>query len=177
MPQSNAKSNKAAPVQSDEDLKAELRQLRQWKLRMEGAMQSATQILREWDTAADESVYSGAMERMLGIVPHELAGQFEIWMRLIHPDDRMAYRREIERVLAEGGPFQAEYRARKKSGHYTILLEQGYFIAASDAGSTALCSVLSDASELREVEARLCRSQRAAQAGLQFPQLRRIRNH
>ena len=84
-------------------------------------MQSATQILREWDTAADESVYSGAMERILGIFPHEIAGQFEIWMLLIHPDDRMAYRREIKRVLAEGGPFQAEYRARKKSGHYTVL--------------------------------------------------------
>jgi PAS domain S-box-containing protein len=159
--QPNAKSNTSAPVQSDEDLKAELRQLRQWKLRTEGAMQSATQILREWDTVADESVYSGAMERILGIFPHEIAGQFEIWMLLIHPDDRMAYRREIERVLAEGGPFQAEYRARKKSGHYTVLLEQGYFIAASEAGSTALCSVISDVTELREMEARLSRSQRA----------------
>jgi PAS domain-containing protein len=77
----------------------------------------------------DETIYSGAMERILGIFPHEIAGQFEIWMLLIHPDDRMAYRREIERVLAEGGPFEAEYRARKKSGLYTILLERGYFIA------------------------------------------------
>ena len=161
MHQPNAKPTDFAPVQNDEVLKAELRQLRQWKLRMEGAMQSATQILREWDTAADESVYSGAMERILGIFPHEIAGQFEIWMLLIHPDDRMAYRREIERVLAEGGPFQAEYRARKKSGHYTILLEQGYFIAASEASSTVLCSVISDVTDLREMEARLSRSQRA----------------
>lgn len=149
------------PASKVETLASELRQLRQWKLRMEGAMQSATQILREWDTVTDESVYSGAMERILGIFPHEIAGQFEIWMLLIHPDDRMAYRREIERVLAEGGPFQVEYRARKKSGHFTVLLEQGYFIPASEAGSTALCSVISDVTELREMEARLSRSQRA----------------
>jgi len=163
VPHSNTKppGNDSAPVKKDGDWKAELRKLRLWKLRMEGVMQSATQILREWDTAADESVYSGAMERILGIFPHEIAGQFEVWMLLIHPDDRMGYRREIERVLEEGGPFQAEYRARKKNGNYTIMLEQGYFIAAAESGSTALCSVISDVSELREMEERLSRSQRA----------------
>jgi PAS domain S-box-containing protein len=128
---------------------------------MEGAMQSAAQILREWDTAVDETLYSGAMERILGIFPHEIAGQFEIWMLLIHPDDRMAYRREIERVLAEGGPFEAEYRARKKSGLYTILLERGYFISPAEGSSPVLCSVITDVADLREMEARLSRSQRA----------------
>ena len=124
-------------------------------------MQSAEQILREWDTAVDETIYSGAMERILGIFPHEIAGQFEIWMLLIHPDDRMAYRREIERVLTEGGPFEAEYRARKKSGLYTILLERGYFIAPAEGSSPVLCSVITDVADLREMEARLSRSQRA----------------
>jgi len=142
-------------------LKQELRKLRQWKLRMEGAMQSASQILREWDTAENETIYSGAMERILGIFPHEIAGQFEIWMLLIHADDRMAYRKEIERVLAEGGPFETEYRARKKSGHYTILLERGYFITPAEGSSPVLCSVITDVADLREMEARLSSSQRA----------------
>jgi PAS domain S-box-containing protein len=150
-----------SPSLNDDALKSELRKLRQWKLRMEGAMQSAEQILREWDTAADETIYSGAMERILGIFPHEIAGQFEIWMLLIHPDDRMAYRREIERVLTEGGPFEAEYRARKKSGLYTILLERGYFISPAEGSSPVLCSVITDVADLREMEARLSRSQRA----------------
>lgn len=157
----NISETVSTPPPIDEELKSELRKLRQWKLRMEGAMQSAAQILREWDTAVDETIYSGAMEWILGIFPHEIAGQFEIWMLLIHPDDRIAYRREIERVLAEGGPFEAEYRARKKSGHYTILLERGYFIAPTEGSSTILCSVITDVADLREMEARLSRSQRA----------------
>jgi PAS domain-containing protein len=110
----NISETVSTPLPNDEELKSELRKLRQWKLRMEGAMQSAAQILREWDTAVDETLYSGAMERILGIFPHEIAGQFEIWMLLIHPDDRMAYRREIERVLAEGGPFEAGIQSAKK---------------------------------------------------------------
>ena len=163
MPRSNPNISEtvSTPPLNDEELKSELRKLRQWKLRMEGAMQSAEQILREWDTAVDETIYSGAMERILGIFPHEIAGQFEIWMLLIHPDDRMAYRREIERVLAEGGPFEAEYRARKKSGLYTILLERGYFIAPAEGSSPVLCSVITDVADLREMEERLSRSQRA----------------
>lgn len=140
---------------------AELRKQRQWKLRAVCAMQSAEQILREWDISSDETVYSGAMEWILGIFPHEIAGQFEIWMLLIHPDDRAAYRKEIERVLQEGGPFQVEFRARKKNGHYTVLLERGYFIAATEESGAALCSVIMDVSDLREMEARLVRSQRA----------------
>jgi PAS domain S-box-containing protein len=157
----NTSENASLSPVNQEHLQAELRDLRQRKLRMEGAMRSAMQILREWDTAADETIYSGSMEWILGIFPHEIAGQFEIWMLLIHPDDRLAYRKEIERVLAEGGPFEAEYRARKKSGQYTILLERGYFVAPAEGSSPVLCSVITDVSELREMESRLAQSQRA----------------
>lgn len=145
----------------EEEFTAELRKQRQWKLRAVCAIQSAEQILREWDISTDETIYSGAMEWILGIFPHEIAGQFEIWMLLIHPDDRAAYRKEIERVLLEGGPFQAEYRARKKNGHYTVLLERGYFVASTEGSGAALCSVITDVSELREMEARLVKSHRA----------------
>jgi len=124
-------------------------------------MQSAVQILREWDTVTDETIYSGAMEWILGIFPHEIAGQFEVWMLLIHPDDRASYRKEIKRVLLEGGPFQTEYRARKKNGHYTVLLERGYFISSTEGTDPVLCSVITDVADLREMEARLGRSQRA----------------
>ena len=149
------------PPSNDEDLKAQLRNLRQRRLRMEGAMHSAMQILREWDTASDETIYSGAMEWLLGILPHEIAGQFEIWMLLIHPDDRLGYRKEIERALTEGGTFEAEYRARKKSGNYTTLLERGYFVARAEGSSPVLCSLISDVSDLREMETRLTQFQRA----------------
>jgi PAS domain S-box-containing protein len=137
-----------------------LRALRQWKLRAEGAVEASGQILREWDTSADESLYSGAMESILGILPHEIAGRFEIWVSLIHPDDRAPYRKEIQRVLMEGGPFQTEYRVRMKSGKYTLLLERGYFITPAQGSSPVLTSVISDVSDLRDMESRLRQSQR-----------------
>lgn len=84
-------------------------------------MSASDQILREWHTSDDDSIYSGAMELILGILPHELPGRFETWMSLIHPDDHVAYRTQIEAVLLSGGSFEIEYRARKSNGKYTAV--------------------------------------------------------
>jgi signal transduction histidine kinase/CheY-like chemotaxis protein len=141
-------------------LERSLRAVHQEKLRAAAAIEAAGQILREWDTASDESLYSGAMEMILGIYPHELDGRFEAWVSLIHPDDRGNYRREIQRVLKDGGPFEIEYRGRKRSGKYTLLLERGYFTSLGDEVRPVLSSMISDVSELRELESRVRNAQR-----------------
>lgn len=152
--------SRAPTATAQADLERSLRAVHQEKLRAAAVIEAAGQILREWDTATDESLYSGAMEMILGIYPHELDGRFETWVSLIHPDDRMAYRREIQRVLSEGGPFEAEYRARKRSGQYTLLLEKGYVTSLGDEVGRVLSSMISDVSELRDLESRVRNAQR-----------------
>ena len=146
-------------------MEADFRALRQSRLRVEGAIEASGLILREWDTATDESSYCGAMETILGIFPHELTGRFEKWVLLIHPDDRADYRREIQRVLTEGGPFEIEYRARKRNEKYTLLLERGYFISPAQGTSPVMSSMISDVAELRELETRVRKSQRVEAFG------------
>ncbi len=141
-------------------LDTELRALRQSRLRVEGAVEASGLILREWDTASDEALYCGAAESILGIFPHELLGSFEKWVMLIHPDDRGEYRKEIQRVLAEGGPFEIEYRIRKRGDKHTLLLERGYYINPSQGAHPVLSSMISDVSQLRELESRVRKSQR-----------------
>ena len=136
-------------------LDAELRSLRQSRLRMEGAVEASGLILREWDTTADEALYCGAAESILGIFPHELLGSFEKWVMLIHPDDRAEYRKEIQRVIAEGGPFEIEYRIRKRGDKHTLLLERGYFINPSQGAHPVLSSTISDVTQLRDLESRV----------------------
>ena len=67
-------------IGNEEELETLLRAQRQSRLRVEGAIEASGLILREWDTARDESVYCGAMESILGIFPHELTGRFEKWI-------------------------------------------------------------------------------------------------
>ncbi|MFM8982802.1 MAG: PAS domain-containing protein, partial [Spartobacteria bacterium] len=141
-------------------LDTELRSLRQSRLRMEGAVEASGLILREWDTTSDEALYCGAAETILGIFPHELLGSFEKWVMLIHPDDRSEYRKEIQRVLAEGGPFEIEYRIRKRGDKFTLLLERGYFINPAQGAHPVLSSTISDVTQLRDLESRVRKSQR-----------------
>jgi two-component system cell cycle sensor histidine kinase/response regulator CckA len=141
-------------------LDAELRSLRQSRLRMEGAVEASGLILREWDTAADEALYCGAAESILGIFPHELLGSFEKWVMLIHPDDRADYRKAIQRVITEGGPFEIEYRIRKRGDKQTLLLERGYFINPSQGAHPVLSSTIADVTQLRDLESRVRKSQR-----------------
>lgn len=156
---SSASEGVATPTEAD------FRALRQSRLRVEGAIEASGLILREWDTAKDESIYCGAMETILGIFPHELTGRFEKWVSLIHPDDRSDYRREIQRVLTEGGPFEVEYRARKRNEKHTLLLERGYFISPAQGASPVMSSMIADVSELRELETRVRKSQRVEAFG------------
>lgn len=166
--------NKANPVENtkasgtvsnDAAREDVFRALHQSRLRVEGAIEASGLVLREWDTSTDESVYCGAMESILGIFPHELTGPFEKWVTLIHPDDRADYRREIQRVLTEGGPFDIEYRARRRDGKHTLLLERGYFISPAQGASPVMSSMISDVSDLRELESRVRKSQRVEAFG------------
>ena len=141
-------------------LDSEMRSLRQSRLRVEGAVEASGLILREWDTSTDEAVYCGAAETILGIFPHELLGSFEKWVLLIHVDDRAEYRKEIQRVLKEGGPFEIEYRIRKRGDKQTLLLERGYFVSPSQGAHPVLSSMISDVSRLRDLESRVRKSQR-----------------
>jgi len=159
-PTPNRATTPEALREKEDAVERDLRGLRQWRLRAEGAIESSGHILREWDTARDESLYCGAMESILGIYPHEMSGTFETWAALIHPDDRPGYRREIQRVLTEGGPFQVEYRTKRRNGQYIQLLERGYFISQLQGTTPVLSSMITDVTELRELESRLRQAQR-----------------
>jgi two-component system, cell cycle sensor histidine kinase and response regulator CckA len=156
----NSSGGVGPSAEKQAELERSLRAVHQEKLRAAAAIEAAGQILREWDTSTDESLYSGAMELILGIYPHELDVRFEAWVSLIHPDDRVSYRREIQRVLTDGGPFEIEYRAMKRSGQYTLLIERGYFTSLSSEVSPILSSMISDVSELRELEGKVRNAQR-----------------
>lgn len=153
-PQREAAADRQAEIENA------LLAIRQWKLRVEGAIELSGQILREWNTSTNEALYTGAMESILGIYPHELEGPFERWVSLIHPDDRASYRREIQRVVMEGGPFEIEYRMTHKHSKETVVLEKGYFVRGAQSNIPVLYSTIADVTEFRQLESRLRRFQR-----------------
>src|SRR4029453_4302291 len=74
--------------------------------------------------------YGGDLERILGYASEEMVGGVARFMELIHPADRPAFEREIERVRDTGESFHCSYRLRRKDGSYIWVDDRGHFISA-----------------------------------------------
>lgn len=81
----------------------------------------------DWDIVSRRALYDRGAARLLALDP-ELAGQHlygEAAMVGIHPDDRQWLVEELDRVLAGGGLFVAEYRVVTRQHSTRWLLSRG----------------------------------------------------
>jgi PAS domain S-box-containing protein len=90
------------------------------------AVEGSTDGLWDINVPAGEAYYSPAYARMLGYEPGELPPRFDVWVGLMHPDERAA---NLEAVKAydEGRlpAWEREMRLRQKDGSYRWILSRG----------------------------------------------------
>ncbi len=132
-----------------------LRSLTEWKNRFDVAVRSIGQILYDWDAVKDEVTYWGDCQGILGHSPEELTGPISRWMALVHPDDRGAFKQEINRVAATKGRCSVEYRVRAKSGRYVLVRGRGCFYAGGGEDIRRVMGFVSDITEQRRAEEEL----------------------
>jgi PAS domain S-box-containing protein len=92
------------------------------------ALRQSEQLLREAQAIANvgnydtrlpggEPHWSPQLYRILGLDPSRPPPRFDEYLqRCVHPDDRSRFLREWERVAAEGGQLDFEYRIRRPDG-------------------------------------------------------------
>jgi PAS domain S-box-containing protein len=125
----------------------------EWRNRYEAASLASGQILYDWDARTDAVSFGGACERILGYSGEELAGDLAKWVALIHPDDREAFEREVERTVAEKVPFHLQYRLQRKDGTYVVGEDNGHFVFDQTGGIVRLVGFVSDVTERAMAEA------------------------
>jgi PAS domain S-box-containing protein len=99
---------------------------------------------------------SPQIEELLGYALEEWLSDPELWIRVLHPDDR-------ERVLAEsnaadrdGGPFVSEYRALHRDGHVVWIRDEARVVARDRDGRPVLSQgVMQDITERKLAQERL----------------------
>jgi len=127
----------------------------EWKNRYEAAMRASGQIFFDWNAVTNDITWSGDHDRILGYTAEELAGGLTRWMELVHPDDRRAVLKEVDRVITGKSPAWIEYRVRAKSGSYRLIKDRGYFYV-DDAGQvTRMAGFISDITEQNRAEGEL----------------------
>jgi diguanylate cyclase (GGDEF)-like protein/PAS domain S-box-containing protein len=102
------------------------------------ALEQASLGVWDWDLRTGTCVYSDTWFRMLGYEPGELPQDGDLWLALMHPDDRERSIANGERHLRGESPFiEAEMRLRHKAGHWIWVLDRGG-VVERDAGGTPL---------------------------------------
>jgi two-component system, cell cycle sensor histidine kinase and response regulator CckA len=89
--------------------------LRDSETRFRMAAELSSDLIYEWDIAANRIVGSGRVRDMFD-APPPIESTMEGWTELVHPDDRARVRAAIDAHLTHGMPFQQQYRVLHPDG-------------------------------------------------------------
>jgi PAS domain S-box-containing protein len=135
-------------------------ELREWRDRYAAAVKATGQILYEWAPASDALVLEGNLQAILGYSADELGGGLTRWIELVHPDDREAFRKEIERVQLSRDAFRLEYRVVRKDGKVITVRDEGHAVSARGAGGERMIGLVADVSEQKRLAEQLRQAQK-----------------
>lgn len=99
------------------------------------ALERASLGVWDWDLRTGACIYSDTWFRMLGYEPGELPQSGDLWVALMHPDDREKTIALGDRHLRGETPLiEAEMRLRHKAGHWVWVLDRGGVVERDEAG-------------------------------------------
>ncbi|MDX8478986.1 PAS domain S-box protein [Mesorhizobium sp. VK24D] len=121
------------------------------------ALTSAGQGVWSLDMRKGGTTYSETWVRMLGYDDGELDGDPDLWLTMIHPDDRGRVAEADRAHLAGETPFfEAEFRMRHKDGHWVWILDRGKAIERDGEGRLIRAiGSLTDITQRKQAEERL----------------------
>ena len=104
------------------------------------------------DKASSNVYTSPQLEAILGYTVQERADDEELFLKVIHPDDRDRVLAEHERTRGSGEPFRMEYRMITRDGRVRWFLDEARTIVEEDGGPGYHYGYLLDITERKELE-------------------------
>ncbi|MGZ8566174.1 MAG: PAS domain-containing protein, partial [Actinomycetota bacterium] len=95
-------------------------------------------------------------EQLTGYTPQQRLEDPELWVRMLHPDDRAHVLEESERTNRTGEPFDVEYRIVSSAGEMVWLHDHAVLVMGAD-GRRVWQGVLQDVTERRLAQEALSR--------------------
>jgi PAS domain S-box-containing protein len=124
------------------------------------------------DATASTIYISPQVESVLGYAPAEWEADAELWVKLLHPEDRDLALAANERLIADGRPLRLDYRMIARDGRVVWIHEESV-VVRDDTGAPMFCQGLmldvtaskAAEEELRRSERRLAEAQAVAHLG------------
>ncbi|HMG73466.1 MAG TPA: CHASE domain-containing protein, partial [Pyrinomonadaceae bacterium] len=111
----------------------------------------------DWNLEIDTVVRSESFAKVLGYGPDEVAGTWEAWKFLIHPDDFPLSKNEAIESLNQQTEdnFEVEYRVRHRNGDYRHLYNRGILLRNDQGRVNRVIGQTVDITERKLAEAEL----------------------
>ncbi len=101
------------------------------------------------------SAVGAPFEHLTGHAQADLDREPDLWLRLVHPDDREAALAREREHFATGRPLTSEYRLRRADGRYGWVRDESVVLAEGDGEPRRSKGFLVDISRQKAAEARL----------------------
>jgi diguanylate cyclase (GGDEF)-like protein/PAS domain S-box-containing protein len=98
---------------------------------------------------------SPQIEDILGVTPAEYLADPDMWMRMVHPDDRATAEAESDAFLAGHGGDLTDYRMVRPDGRVVWIRDRAFAHRDEDGRVVWEQGILFDVTELKDAEARI----------------------
>ena len=119
-----------------------------------------------WDPATGKVGWSDEMFRIHGLLPSGFGGTLDDFVKIVHPDDRAAFRAKLEEAVGRRQPFSSDHRILRPDGEVRVLQGQGKVILDDAGRPTRAVGVMQDITERRRAEEAIQELNRKLRAGL-----------
>ncbi|MEX5745833.1 EAL domain-containing protein [Massilia sp. X63] len=124
--------------------------------RLRLALQGSTDAPWDYDLVKDEIYYSERWWNMLGYQPGELRVDSQLWLELMHPDDRPALVDYWKTLLGgDNETYSVEWRLRHRDGHYVPVLSRGLVTRDAQGKALRVSGTNTDLTERKLAEQRI----------------------
>jgi diguanylate cyclase (GGDEF)-like protein/PAS domain S-box-containing protein len=127
----------------------------------ETALKEAQQLAQlgswSWDLTSGEVTWSQELYRILGLPPEERNASFDMFRRLLHPDDRQRVLELVERARTAGTGFECEHRVVRPDGAVRVLQARGEVHADGAGRPATMVGTAQDITQRKQLEEQLVR--------------------
>ncbi len=110
----------------------------------------------DWNIETGELTWSSEVFRMMGYEPGEIAPSYDLFISIVHPDDRQAVQDAVEEAVKHGTPYHLEHRITAPDGEIRTVLEQGEVNCDPETGKPVhMMGTVYDITERKELEEKL----------------------
>ncbi|MEM9214464.1 MAG: response regulator [Cyanobacteria bacterium P01_F01_bin.150] len=119
----------------------------------------------EWHIPAHVITWSPELESLYGRLPGELRGQFDLWLRTLHEDDRDRVEQEFTQAVNGGEEFSTEFRIVTPLHSIRWISVKSHIFVDKNGAPLRMIGIHMDITDKKDLEAQFLRAQRLESLG------------